>query len=63
MCQVDAGEMGAAGAVPPVMWGCAKWYSLPEGGGKGPERCSYDKRRFYGIQNKHIPFYLYAANY
>ena len=25
-------------------------------------RSSYEKRCFYGLQNKHIPFYLYAAN-
>lgn len=47
---------------PPQAWSCGKCYNLPEGGGKGSHKIAAMMRCFHGLQNKHIPFYLYAAN-
>lgn len=61
VCQMDTA--GKCCSCPTPVWGCAKWYSLPEAGGERAQtRCSDVKRRSYGLQNKHIPFYLCAAN-
>jgi len=32
-------------------------------GERAQTRCSYDQRSFYGLQNEHIPFHLYTANF